>query len=330
MLLLPLAAGLLVGPVGCSNTGSDGPEEEPSVDREVEANLRNRIRAIQGNMPRAGSEGFAEPSSEELAEWRALIGLLIDGDASSVRSKVEKHFPSYALIELTDTRSDKVYFLLQEAPSVERGWGTVVVNPTPNRNLAIEVPHPVFDLDTHVQGADVFRETGARVLILAGTHRCANQSTSPCDGTTSVCGSSGPYRRSDPAHFTGSPFQGTHEVYADRFPELTALNLHGNGRSTCETVFLTSGVEDDTPSAVSDLRQALAQRGVDAGVPESSSCPLVGSTNVQGRYTNGSDAPCTEAAKSATGGFIHIEQKRDFRQSADNYQLLIEAVNETF
>jgi hypothetical protein len=95
-------------------------------------------------------------------------------------------------------------------------------------------------------------------------------------------------------------------------------------------VFLTSGVEDDTPAPVEDLRQALVERGVRAGVPGTSSCPLVGSTNVQGRYTNGVGAPCTEAAGAATGTFIHVEQRLDFRQSPDRYQALIDAVNATF
>jgi hypothetical protein len=116
----------------------------------------------------------------------------------------------------------------------------------------------------------------------------------------------------------------------DRYPGLTALSLHGNGQESCETVFLTSGVADDTPASVRALREALVERGVQAGLPGTSSCPLVGSTNVQGRYMNGADRPCTEAATSATGTFIHLEQRLGFRQSPDRYTALIEAVKATF
>jgi hypothetical protein len=132
------------------------------------------------------------------------------------------------------------------------------------------------------------------------------------------------------AHVTDAPFQVTHAAFVDRDPEITAFSLHGNGQDRCETVFLSSGVEDDTPQPVRDLRQALLERGVRASVPGTSSCPLVGSTNVQGRYTNGSSEPCRQAASSATGTFIHVEQKLDFRQSEANYGALIDAVKATF
>jgi hypothetical protein len=56
----------------------------------------------------------------------------------------------------------------------------------------------------------------------------------------------------------------------------------------------------------------------------------VGSTNVQGRYTNGASSPCTSAADTATGRFVHVEQRRPFRASAAEYGALIEAVNAVF
>lgn len=282
-------------------------------------------------MPSAGQNGFSVPTEATLDDWRTLIGTIVDGDTATARSMIEEDFPSYVLIRFVDTETEDQYWVLQEAPSVEKGWGTVVVNPDPDRNLIVEAPHPAADLDTHRQGADLFRASGARVLIVAGTHRCSNQSASPCSGTTSVCGASfEPFRQSDMAHFVKSPFQATHKFFVDQFSDATVLNLHGNGRQECETVFLSSGFEDDTPQPIKDFHQALLEEGVQATIPSTSECPYVGSTNVQGRYTNGADPVCSEEATDATGTFIHIEQRRDFRDAASNYQALIDAVNATF
>ena len=290
--------------------------------------LRRRIAAIQDDMPPAGSNGFVVPTPTERADWKRLIEFLLDGNVQAVRSIIEQRFPSYALIRFTDTGTDQTVWLLQERAPVERGWGAVVVNPAADRDLVVEVPHPVFDLDTHTQGADLFRKTGARALLLAGTARCANDVPSPCDGQSSVCGAFGPYRVSDMAHVTEAPFQAAHEVFTDRYPEATVLNLHGNGNSSCETVFLSDGVANETSSAVEELRQALQDRGVEAADSGTSTCPLEGTTNVQGRHTNGSTVPCTEPATSATGTFIHVEQRREFRGSPERYQALIDAVKE--
>jgi hypothetical protein len=299
-----------------------------AVYRAVTASLRERIQTIYDAMPRRESEAFVVPSAEQQTQWRALLDALVNNDTTAARARIDASFPSYALIRFTDTATDRRYWLLQEAPTVEFGWGTVVIDPSPVRDLAVEVPHPYYDINTYAQGIDLFLETGARAFIMAGTSRCANREPSGCDGETTVCNNS--YPVSDVAHATETPFQVTHEALADTFSEMVALNLHGNGLSDCETVFLSSGVWDDTTDTVTALRDALIDRDVNAADPMSSSCPLVGGTNVQGRYTNGSPAPCTQEATDANGQFIHLEQQQFFRESPAQYAALIEAVNATF
>lgn len=184
-------------------------------------------------------------------------------------------------------------------------------------------------IDDDTTAVDVFQQTGARVLLLAGTHRCANQGVSPCDGTSSVCGD-GRYHVSDMAHVVDAPFQAAHAVFTERFPEMIAISLHGNGSEDCETVFLSNGIDGDVQPELRSLQQALAQRGVQVGVPGSSACRLIGGTNVQGRLINGSPHPCTEAATQATGTFIHVEQRRAFREDPAAYGALIDALNDVF
>lgn len=318
---------LIVG-AGCDGSSGDV-GAGPSPPGAVRGTLQDRVAALHDAMPRRADEGFEPPTAADLAHWRSIVEALLDADTARARTLVAEHAPSYRVFTLTDTTVDRSYLLLQESPAVESGWGSVVVNPTPRRNLAVEVPHPVFDLDTHREGADLFRQTGARVLLLAGTHRCSNREPSPCDGRTDVC-DDGRYAISDMAHVATAPFQATHEVVTDRWPTLTALSLHGNGNDDCETVFLSSGVADDTPARLDTLARSLRDRGVEVGLPGSSSCPLVGSTNVQGRYSNGASSPCTEAASTAEGTFVHVEQRRSFRGTPEAYGRLIEAVNATF
>jgi len=299
-----------------------------AVDRVVTGSLRERIQSTYDAMPRRNSEAFAVPTAEEHAQWRTLLAALIDTDTTAARALIDASFPSYALIRFTDTATDRRYWLLQEVPTVETGWGTVVIDSSPVRDLAVEVPHPYYDINTYAQGIDLFLETGARAFLMAGASRCANRELSGCDGETTVC--NGDYPVSDVAHAVRTPFQKAHEALTDAFPDMVALNLHGNGLSDCETVFLSSGVWDDTTDSVIALRDALRDRDVEAADPMSSSCPLVGGTNVQGRYTNGAPSPCTQAAAAATGQFVHLEQQPFFREEPAQYAALIAAVNAVF
>jgi hypothetical protein len=59
-----------------------------------------------------------------------------------------------------------------------------------------------------------------------------------------------------------------------------------------------------------------------------STCSLIGSTNVQGRFTNGSPQPCYTPASSNNGRFIHAEQLRRVRDNYEIYSKFIDAINQ--
>jgi hypothetical protein len=201
------------------------------------------------------------------------------------------------------------------------------------RNLAIESPHVVFELDTVEEGAQLVTELGARSLFLAGVHRCANSEVSPCSGTTSVCdGDTGSFRISDAPHFTRSFFHVAHGVSLNLGPVPTAIQLHG--QSSAPGIELSDGTKGPQPSTatVNLLRFALSQRGVrvascnwPADDPESLN--LCGTTNVQGRLSNGSDSACTEGASTGNQSFLHLEQNRKIR---GNPTKLIAALKQVF
>jgi hypothetical protein len=169
---------------------------------------------------------------------------------------------------------------------------------------------------------------GALLFIMAGTHRCANEAHSPCDGASDVCGD-GVYHESDMGHVTESVYQAAHEVFTARCPQGHAISMHGTVRPYCEDVFLSNGHETDSKQVLYSLRDhMLAAGGITVGVAGDghSSCPLYGSTNVQGRLTNGSPDPCLQEVLATTGFFIHAEQKPRVRDSLSVYCKLIAAI----
>ena len=293
--------------------------------------LLNAIETVRANMPGRDDEGFVPPTGTELDLWRDLMQALLADDVGTVDTMLTTHFPFYELVHYTDSGfENRQYYLLRETLPVTKGWGTYIINPQYHRELAIEVPHPRYEINTPSEGADIFRRTGARLLTMTGTHRCSNEAQSPCDGSSSVCGD-GTYHVSDQAHFVDAPFQVAHEVFTDNYPVGYGINLHGTSRSECNDIFLTNGVGGDSKPILYDLKNHMNASGnivVSVSGDGTSSCSLIGSTNVQGRYTNGSPDPCETAAGSSSGYFIHAEQSRHVRDNPSIYFKFINAIND--
>ncbi len=282
-------------------------------------------------MPGSRSERFVKPSAGELAAFRDVLGRIASYDLPGAEQALFASGLPYRLVRLADSGAEgREVIVLEESGTVPKGWGTFVVDPAPRSALVLEVPHVGYDIDTETEGVDVFRHTRARALLVAGAHRCANAEATPCSGQTDVCG--GPrYKVSDAAHFTGALFQAAHEELSSRWPGTLSVSLHGHSDASCEDVFLSSGVAGDPGPVVPLLLRALLASGAltagAAGVP-GSSCDLVGSTNVQGRASNGSPSPCTAAATAASGRFVHAEQSRRVRGDARLRKVVADALLE--
>lgn len=298
------------------------------VDSES-GDLAARVREIAARMPGSGSEGFAKPSAAELESVRELVRKAARGDLEEAAAHAEAAGLPYRVVRFTDTGAgSRELLLLEERTSLTKGWGTLVLDLAPLRDLVVEAPHARCDLDTENQAFVLFRRLRARAYLLAGTHRCANAERTPCDGKTDVCGTSY-YRVSDPAHFTDGPFQAAHEALASLWPASLSFSVHGHSDSSCEDVFLSSGVGADPGPLVPALRERLLAEGgltVGAAGIAGSSCTLTGGTNVQGRFSNGSATPCTKAAAAASGRFLHAEQSRAVRTDATLTEKLARAL----
>lgn len=261
------------------------------------------------------SEGYAVPSMAEGEGMREVVARVLAGDWDVDAPLAELGYRWDA------AEDDGRWRLVLREPAGTLGRGSFVFAFDASRALVVQAPHPEYDASTGDQAVDAFLALDAAALFLAGSHRCANAESSPCDGTTSACGTTEAFRISDAAHAEGSVFQVVHEGVADAWPASVAVQLHGFGWDGTEPMaYASDGTDDDDPSSVSRvLRDALeAELGVDVAScnDASESSRLCGTTNTQGRYSNASGDVCGSAASAASGRFVHLEQARGLREES--------------
>lgn len=258
--------------------------------------------------PAAGSGEYVPPDVERAIRLESAIAAGVAHDRSSAEGAYQA---TYRYCLGTGVEEGLILF---EPMGV--GHARIVVRPE-GAPLILEAPHPFYDTDTLDEALVIFEALGARALIVSGTHRCASDVPSGCDGSTAACGATAPYVESDMAHATDAFFQSAHETLARLFPDDVIVSVHGfadDGASVSDGT--NDPVAADAPSA--RLARALSARfdGVTscndgAGVPTVER--LCGTTNVQGRHLNGAADACTDAAPRASGRFVHLEQSRLLR-----------------
>ncbi len=246
--------------------------------------------------------------------------------------------PSYIVMSLVDGPDEvRIVGELDKYGTAKPvlNWGAYAARKsgTGTRQLVIESAHPVADPDTDVESARIFTAVRAEWYLIAGAHRCANPTVSGCDGTTAVCtpGKQNPYRESDAAHSTKTPFHGVHMAIS---AATTApfLQLHSNGE-TCPTALLSdcSGTFPTTGFVVA-FGKAMETAGITVGRCGSgfptAACSLCGTENVQARANAGASDSCTMGG-STYGRFIHLEQQQSLATSTGDAPL-ITAINAAF
>lgn len=279
--------------------------------------ILNWVHALKATLPEAGSNAYVQPSPADAEAFRTAITQVLGGKIKEGMTRLNAL--NYDLSYLPDG-TGQTYLVVVEKSAGFRGLGTYIINPRYQRNVALEVPHPLFDTSTPEEGAQLFTGLGARILSIAGTHRCASAAASSCTGKTKACspGESQAFRVSDMGHSLPSFFQGAHQASSEA--GMIAISLHGNS-SEAPDVEVSDGT--NTPQAAGTLvirfRNALAAKGVRVAScnwaddsPESLS--LCGTTNVQGRFSNGSPDACAREATKGSGSFLHIEQHLSIRK----------------
>jgi hypothetical protein len=295
------------------------------------ATLESLAACIREHMPKAGSGGFVAPNETEQSDWRAVVNKMLRGSCdfklpASLRGAMRVR-------TFTDSGNGRNYCVLMEvsdadgAGSVDRGWGTFIVNNDAIRELSHQAPHPISDSTTEIQAITIFKETDSRSYLMAGAHREANSANSACQSA---------FKESDVAHNTANMFHATNQELVRWYGAASwnAIQWHGMAANTCSNteVFPSHGV-DVQPVATDPI---LVLRGAllslhptwDVDTPGVDACSLNATDNTQGRLINGVPAGdvCGTPASSYNGRFIHIEQDPNFRNPCD----WINPVRDTF
>lgn len=245
------------------------------------------------------------------------------------------------------------------------GQASFFLNPNYRRDVVVEAPH-VYDDNTKIEGrtdtegAQIFQQVRARLLLINGADRCQGTRGAACGGTftsTSVCdrqadedvdsdgdGTLDPqdmrYRTADAGHNDDTAFHVLHQRANDAWAGAAFVQLHGNGDSGVALGGLS--VSDGRRWAsgsglattfVSSLQSA---QGGNLAASLVNNCTdeqeiLCGFYNAQGRYTNDTSATCGGLVLNVGGQrFLHLEQRAGTGNLVDNPAPVINAIAATF
>lgn len=270
-------------------------------------------------------ESFVPPSTTEQSAFRQVLKSMLNGACETIPLPLSLT-GIYTTRSFKDSDTAKTYCTLVEVKDadgngkVDRGWGTVIVDNAPKRELNIAITHPIDDWKTEEQGIGVFKGTASRTFFLAGARRNV--------GTPSMCQPDSAHSSSDAAHNTAMMLFGATQELDAWYGSKTwhQLQFHGMSTTACPGVdiYITNG-KNLTPISGDKLlafkTNILSKHPTwSVTVPgDASSCGLHASTNVQGRSLNGvvEENICTTAAKTVSQKFFSIEQTPDFRKATD-------------
>lgn len=273
--------------------------------------LRATVQSYLSLAPSMESERYTVPDEDGLSAMDDALTFLMDG------KQVDAFHAALVGGYWLCARAD----VIVGVPAIP-GFGHAVFayRPMGGAPLILEAPHPRYDRTTGAQAVRLFQHLDARLLVVAGTHRCANAAVSGCEGETEVCGTSDGYRESDMAHAEQSMFMTIHRAFTDRHYDDLVVSIHGMGEpgvSISDGTTLATTATSAVARLAGALREAFPRERITtcnayegAKVAER----LCGTTNVQGRHLNGAVInACTSSAYSSTGRFLHLEQSRKVR-----------------
>lgn len=302
----------------------------------AEGSLFDYISLKMSVLPSSESNDYLDATNGQKEAWTDAVKLVFEGDLVSANTIFSGL--GYRIVEFLDISTDSKYAVIERMGTSTNHWGIYVIALNPCReNLVIQSPHPVFDTNTGKQGIFTFIELDAKAFFVGGTHRCNSSTLSSCSGTTSACGSDGPFRISDPAHNADGIFQKSTEIFLDENPNTVFIQLHGFAKQSTDPNAILSNGTRTTPEMdyIGDL---ITEMKIDdptltfrVGHIDLDWSRLLAFTNTQGRLINGSTEPCRTGASNSQGQFIHIEQEQSkFRSNETGWRRWIGPMSRVF
>lgn len=272
----------------------------------IEGTIRNQIKYLEENMPRADSEGYIVPTAKEQQDFAELVAMLGAHDIARAAQLAAQN--NYTLLNYQDRGDDKAMnYLLRENKPIQKGWGLYAFRVNSTSNIIIQAPHPVYDRRTPTVAMDIYRALNARALMIAGSHRNAN-----ADGSA------------DAAHTTESIFHSIHEALSQEIQIASgnAIILQIHGFHTSKHVDYPQAVfgfgekmQGSEFDIAQKLEEALSQQSIRVGLCTGDIwTDLCGTKNTQASITHGAL-------------FIHIELDENIRK---NDEALVAALVQVF
>lgn len=272
----------------------------------IKGDLHNFINQIVDDMPRSGSNAYVQASATESTQFEQVFDFIANEEYNKIQLLLNQFDYQFIRFIHESTQNDTVYVIRERIP-IKRGWGTYIWrSESADRNVHIQVPHPIFDNNTPVVGIRGFLANNMQYFSMAGTHRYAN-------------GEADANPPSDMARNSNSIFQMAHRRWSDA----QALQLHGFNDSNpiyenYPEIIISNGTVNPQPILYL-MRDRFLNRSYTADVYDTqtrSQLSLLGATqNPQGQWSASNDHV-----------FIHVELARYLRTV--NYQ--IGQINQVF
>ncbi len=139
------------------------------------------------------------------------------------------------------------------------------------------------------------------------------------------------------AHNTNTVFQKTTEILYTNVSNSVFIQLHGFGKQSSDPYVIMSNGTRETPTIDYALQIKEALTNEDSSLTfklahlDTGWTRLIGFTNTQGRFINGSSNPCNTSAATTTGRFIHIEQEKSkLRENQGGWRKMSNALKAVF
>jgi len=264
--------------------------------------LLDLVRSTTGAIAPASEGVYRVPNGRELQDWTAIVKLFRGGNLDSCGRLLARH--GYALTSVRDRLTGNTVDVMSELRPVRRGWGTLLFNRGGTKDLIVHVNHPVEDGNATVIGTELFRRSGAKWMLIAGSSKHA----------------AGKNAAADPARAPSSVFQTWHEAVSG--PGQVAVSLHAYNPEhypfpiTASDIIISNGRTSDEQWGVSqlsmDFRDSLRAAGFHAALAmmDSGFARLSGGNNPQGVYTNDN---------AGFGRWMNIELAADVRYGTARY-----------
>ena len=164
-------------------------ETQVNVQR-IDGYLQQWLLEKKGRLARRGTDRYRPPSPEELLYFDEevitpllrLIDTLADNSAQQQNAELNRIAAAaraidYRLIKYRHQRSGQEYLIIEEREDIrqQRYWGTVVLRFGASEKYLVQVPRPLYELNSFEYAVALFERLHARGLVVAGAHPFANR-----------------------------------------------------------------------------------------------------------------------------------------------------------